>query len=192
MILLRAFIAIEIPEEIKKQIASQTAGLRQMLGRSVRWVNPENIHLTLKFLGDISPANIDSLTRALKTEFRQFLPFEISVDNLGAFPNLHRPRIIWIGLNAPADLARLQHQLEAATTRLGYAGDDKPFSPHLTIGRIREKLSTDETQALRSALENARVGPLGQFAVKSVNLFQSELKAGGPVYTCISTAVLGG
>ncbi len=192
MILLRAFIAIEIPEEIKRQIASQTAGLRQVVGRSVRWVMPENTHLTLKFLGDISSTNIDFLAQAVKTEAGQYLPFEISVDGLGAFPNVRRPRIIWIGLHAPTDLTRLQHNLETATARLGYVSDEKPFSPHLTIGRIREQLSSDDTQSLRGALENSKVGLLGNFAVKSVHLFQSELKSGGPIYTCLSTAVLGG
>jgi 2'-5' RNA ligase len=192
MILLRAFIAIEIPEEIKKQIAGQTVELRRMVGRSVRWVTPENIHLTLKFLGDISSTNIDFLAQALKTEVGQYLPFEIDIHGLGAFPNMRRPRIIWIGLNAPADLTRLQHNLETAAAHLGYVSDEKPFSPHLTIGRIREQLSSDETQSLRRALENARVGVLGKFAVKSVHLFQSELKPGGPVYTCLSTALLGG
>jgi len=192
MILLRAFIAIEIPEEIKTQIGSQTAGLRQMVGRSVRWVSLENIHLTLKFLGDISPANIEFLTQALKTEVSQYLSFEINMDHLGAFPNLRRPRVIWIGLDAPADLARLHHSLETAAARLGYASDDKPFSPHLTIGRIRDRLSAQEAQSLREALENTKIGSLGKFVVKSVNLFQSELKPAGPVYTCISTAALGG
>ena len=192
MILLRAFIAIEIPKEIKKQIASQTARLRQIVGRSVRWVSPENIHLTLKFLGDISSTNIDLLSQALNTEAGQYPPFEIDVTGLGAFPNLRRPRVIWLGLNAPADLARLQHNLETATARLGYASDDKPFSPHLTIGRTRERLAADEVQALSGALENVRVGLLGKFAVENVHLFRSELKPGGPVYTCLSTAVLGG
>lgn len=192
MILLRAFIAIEIPEEIKREIAGQTAGLRKMVGRGVRWATPDNIHLTLKFLGDLSLANIDFLAQALKTEVEQHLPFEIDVEGLGAFPNVRRPRIIWIGLKASADLARLQHNLETATARLGYIGDNKPFSPHLTVGRIREQLSSDETQALSRALENAKVGVLGKFAVKSVHLFQSELKPGGPIYTCLSTAVLGG
>jgi 2'-5' RNA ligase len=163
-----------------------------MVGRGVRWVTPENIHLTLKFLGDISSAHTDLLERALKTEVGQCLPFEIDVDGLGVFPNVRRPRVIWIGLNAPADLARLQRNLETVTARLGYVSDDKPFSPHLTIGRIREQLSSDEARALRPALENAKVGLLGRFAVKSVHLFQSELKPGGPIYTCLSTAVLGG
>ncbi|MGC1377593.1 MAG: RNA 2',3'-cyclic phosphodiesterase [Anaerolineales bacterium] len=192
MILLRAFIAIEIPQEIKRQIAGQTAELRRMVGSSVRWVTPENIHLTLKFLGEISPTNIDLLAQALKTEVGQHLSFEMNVNGLGAFPNVRRPRVIWIGLDAPPDLTRLQHHLETTTARLGYISDDKPFSPHLTIGRVREQLSSDESQALRSALESAKVGALGKFTVKSVHLFQSELKPAGPIYTCISTAALGG
>jgi len=192
MILLRAFIAIEIPQEIKRQIAGQTAELRRMVGSSVRWVTPENIHLTLKFLGEISPANIDLLAQALKTEVGEHLPFEMNVNGLGAFPNVRRPRVIWIGLDAPSDLTRLQHHLETTTARLGYVSDDKPFSPHLTIGRVREQISSDESQALRSALESAKVGAPGKIAVKSVHLFQSELKPAGPIYTCISAAALGG
>lgn len=190
--MLRAFIAIDIPEEIKKQIANQTAELRRMVGRSVRWVAPENIHLTLKFLGDISSANTDFLTQALKAEAGQHLPFEIGVDDLGAYPNLRHPRIIWIGLNAPANLGRLQHNLETVTARLGYISEGKPFSPHLTIGRVRDPISPDETQSLQSALGNAKVGSQAKFIVESVHLFQSVLKPAGPVYTCISTAVLGG
>jgi 2'-5' RNA ligase len=192
MSLLRAFIAIEIPQEIKKQIDGQTAELRRRVGRSVRWVTPENVHLTLKFLGDISSNNIDFLAQALKTEVGQYLPFEVCAEGLGAFPNLRRPRVIWIGLNVPPELGRLQYHLEAATARIGYASDGKTFSPHLTIGRIRDQLTQDESQTLRSALEGIHVGSLGKFAVKSVHLFQSELQPAGPVYTCLSTAILGG
>ena len=192
MSFLRAVIAIEIPQEIKSQIAGQTAELRQSVGRNVHWVMPENIHLTLKFLGEVSSTNLDLLSRALTTEAGQYFPFEVGVQGLGAFPNLRRPRVIWVGLQVPAELARLQHSLETATSRIGYTGDDKPFAPHLTIGRVREQAASNETQCLRNALENTKVGPLGKFAVKSIHLFQSELKPGGPVYTCISTAALGG
>lgn len=192
MSLLRAFIAIDIPEEIKKEIGSQTARLSRELGRSVRWGAAENIHLTLKFLGEISSANIDFLTQALKTEASQHAPFEITVGNLGAFPNSRRARVIWIGLQAPADLGRLQHNIDAAAARLGYPVEDKPFSAHLTIGRVREQISSSEAQSLRSALENTRIGTLGTFAARFVHLFRSDLQPGGPLYTCLFTAALGG
>lgn len=190
--LLRAFIAIEIPEEIKKEIAAQTVELRRLLGHSVRWAAPENIHLTLKFLGEISSLNVDFLIQALKTEASQHPSFEITVGNLGAFPNPRHARIIWMGVDSLPALDWLQHNIEAATMRLGYPAEDKPFSAHLTIGRVREKISPTEAHSVRKALENTNIGSLGTFAAKFVHLFRSDLQAGGPLYTCLFTAALGG
>ena len=190
--LLRTFIAIEIPNEIKKQIISQTVGLRQKAARSVRWGAPENIHITLKFLGEISPAQVDLLLPMLKSEAAKYAPFEMTVDELGAFPNVRRPRIIWLGLNAPSALMNLQQSLESAVTRLGHLPDQRPYSPHLTIGRVREALSGAEMFSLQHALEAAKVNSPGTFIVKSIHLMQSELKAAGPIYTSLSTAALGG
>ncbi len=187
---LRTFIAIEIPAEIKKAIIHQSADLRRAVGRSVRWVAPENIHLTLKFLGEISPANVEMLTQTLKAEAGQHAGFEIKVATMGAFPNPRRPRVIWAGLDAPATLSRLQHGIDAATARLGYPSEDKPFSPHLTIGRVRDQISSDEMQSLRAALENTKTGALGTFTVQAVHLFKSDLQPGGSIYTCLFTARL--
>jgi 2'-5' RNA ligase len=192
MTVLRAFIAIEIPTEIKQQMIAQTADLRQKLGRSVRWVTAENTHLTLKFLGDIPPIAIDSLTRMLKEKAEQTPPFEIAVVGLGAFPNLHHPRVIWVGLNAPATLTELQKTLDAATTHPEHSPDKLAFSPHLTIGRVRQPLSDAEKHSLPEALQNTQIGWLGNFTVQSISLFQSELKSAGPIYTCLSTVQLGG
>ena len=189
---MRAFIAIEIPEEIKKEIASQTVELRRVVGRSVRWSTTDRIHLTLKFLGEISASNIEFLAQALKTEASQHASFEMTVGGLGAFPNPRRARVIWIGLQTPAALGRLQHNIEAATARLGYPADGKPFSAHLTLGRVREQISAAEAQSLQVALENTKIGILGTFAAKFVSLFRSDLQPGGPVYTCLFTAALGG
>lgn len=193
MTLLRAFIAIEIPTEIKQQIIAQTADLRQKLGRSVRWVTAENAHLTLKFLGDIPPIAIDSLTCMLKEKAEQTPPFDIAVVGLGAFPNLRHPRVIWIGLNAPATLTKLQKTLDAATTNPEHHDPEKQaFSPHLTIGRVRQPLSDAEKRSIPDALQNIQIGCLGNFTVQSISLFQSELKPAGPIYTCLSTVQLGG
>jgi 2'-5' RNA ligase len=190
MSLLRAFIAIEIPEEIKKEIAGQTAGFRRLVGSSVRWVTPENIHLTLKFLGEISSSNIDLLTQTLKTEAGRHAAFDIRVGNVGAFPNPRRARVLWIGLDTPPALVRLQHGIEAATSRLGYPADDKAFSAHLTIGRVREHIPSVDAQSLRNALENTNPGILGTFTAKFIHLFRSDLQPGGPLYTCLFTAAL--
>lgn len=190
MSLFRAFIAIDIPPEIKQAISTQTASLRKESGRAARWVAPENIHLTLKFLGEASPANLELLAQAIQSECAQTAPFTVSVENLGCFPNPRRPRILWVGLVVPPGLSRLQRQIEATAARLGYARDDKPFSPHLTIGRAREQAAPAEIQALRSLLERTTVVSLGTFTVEQVHLYKSDLKPEGPVYTRLATARL--
>lgn len=192
MSLLRAFIAIDIPPEIRQAISSQTASLRKETFHAARWVDVKNIHLTLKFLGEISGANLDLLTRTLRAECEQTAPFTVSVKGLGCFPNLRRPRVAWIGLAAPPKLNRLQRQVESAAARLGYPPDDKPFSPHLTIGRVREQASPIELQTLRSLLEQTTIPSLGAFTIEEIHLYKSDLKPEGPDYTRLATARLKG
>lgn len=183
MDLLRAFIAIEIPSEIKKAIATQTASLQKSAGRMVRWVTSENTHLTLKFLGELSTTNVSLLSQALQAECSQQPPFLITVKGIGCFPSLHRPRVIWVGLQAPPDLMRLQHRVESAAARLGYEPEDRPFSAHLTIGRVREQASQSEMKQLEAGLAVMQIGELGSFTARSVILFKSELRPVGPLYT---------
>jgi len=191
MNLLRAFIAIDIPSEIKKAIAAQTASLQAQSGRAVRWVAIENFHLTLKFLGEVSPANIDLFSQALQLECSQAAPFEITVSALGCFPTAHRPRVIWIGLQVPAELNKLQQIIEAAAARLGFAPEDKPFSPHLTIGRVREQASSNDLKLLDASIKATSIGTLGTFTAREVVLFKSDLQPAGPVYSHLFGAKLG-
>jgi 2'-5' RNA ligase len=182
--MLRIFIAVEIPTGIQKAIAQSTAPLKEALpGRLVRWVAPQNVHLTLKFLGDVSPPNVERLAEALKGEAASHAPFPMSVDGLGTFPNPRRARVIWIGLEAPPALDVLRHAVEAAVARLGYAPEDRPFSPHLTIGRVGQNVSASDLQRIRTALEAVKVGVLGTFRVEAVHIFKSDLQPGGAVYT---------
>jgi len=192
MSLLRAFIAVEIPSEIHKAIEKVTAPLRGALGSSlVRWVPTDNVHLTLKFLGDISPANVEMLSQMLSVEAGQHTAFEIQFGRLGVFPNPRRPRVIWIGIQAPAGLEALQRGIEAATAKLGYPVEKRPFSPHLTIGRIKQKAGSSGIQKVRTAIEETKIGSLGSTAVTAVHLFKSDLKPTGAVYTKLHSAPLG-
>lgn len=193
MTVLRAFIAVEIPQPIKTKITTQTLELRQQVGHSVRWSDAENIHITLKFLGDVSREQVDVISSALKSQVKEYTLFELTLDGLGVFPNLRHPRIVWVGLNDPKrQLTRLQQGLEGAIVSLGHAPETKPFSPHLTIGRVREGLSEQEIFRLQNALRGAQLNFQTGFAVKAVSLMRSELKPAGPIYTCLSTAALGG
>jgi 2'-5' RNA ligase len=191
MSLLRAFIAVEIPSEIHQAIEKKTARIQAALNSSlVRWVPASNIHLTLKFLGDISPANVELLSQMLSVEVSQHQAFEMTFEGLGAFPNPKRPRVIWIGIQAPAVLEALQHGIEAAAATLGYPVEKRPFSPHLTIGRVKQNVSSTGMQKIRIAMEETQVGSLGTTRVVAVHLFKSDLKPTGAIYTRLFSAPL--
>lgn len=191
MSLLRAFIAIEIPTGIHQAIEKKTASIRATLNASlVRWAPAENVHLTLKFLGDISPANLEMLGQMLSAEVSQHRTFEMEFGGLGAFPNPKRPRVIWIGIQAPAGLDALQHGIGAATATLGYPNEQRPFSPHLTIGRVKQNVGSAGIQQIRTALDETKVGSLGTVQVSAVHLFKSDLKPTGAVYTRLFSAPL--
>lgn len=190
MSLLRTFIALEIPQELQQIIYKETAHLRNRIGALVRWVPSGNMHLTLKFLGNISPANVDIVTQMVRAEADSCQPFVMQVGGLGSFPSPKRPRVIYIGLQAPAELVALQHGIESATSRLGYESEERGFSPHLTLGRVRQNISASDQQKIRGALEEMKIDSLGSARVDSVHLYNSELKPTGPVYTRLFTAPL--
>lgn len=191
MSLLRAFIAIELPAPTREAIRRETAALKGALGKDlVRWVPPENLHLTLKFLGEIPPVHVEFVGQMLAREAAAFAPFEMQVAGLGAFPNAKRPRVIWVGLGAPAPLGSLQRAVEAGVRRLGYEDEGRPFSPHLTLGRVRQNLPAAGLEGIRRALESAQLGAIPAARVEAVHLFESALEPGGSVYTKLSTASL--
>ena len=191
MSLLRTFIAVEIPPHVQKKIQQETEPLRKAIGASlVRWVPVQNIHLTLKFLGDVSPASVDSLTQMLRTEADACLAFDMPISGLGSFPSLRRPRVLYIGMQAPAELEALYRGIESACARLGYESEGRDFSPHLTLGRVKQDAGALDQQRIRRALEETKIDSLGTARVNSVHLYKSDLKPTGSVYTQIFSAPL--
>jgi len=193
MSLFRAFIAIEIPPKIQQAIHKAISSLRGEVGELVRWVPPDNIHLTLKFLGDVSLARVEQLTQMLRAEADSCPAFDIHIGGLGSFPSLKRARVIYIGIQAPAELEALVRGIESASRKLGYESDAngrRGFSPHLTIGRVNQKISASEGQKIRRAIEAAKIDSLGTARVDSVQLYKSELKPSGSVYTKLFSASL--
>ena len=199
MSLLRTFIAVEIPPQIQKQIQQETEPLRKAIGSSlVRWVPAQNIHLTLKFLGDVSPASVDILTQMLRTEADSCPAFDMHISGLGSFPSLRRPRVLFIGIQAPApkrasglcELEALNRSIESACARLGYESEGRDFHPHLTLGRVKQDATALDQQKIRRALEEQKIDSLGTARVNSVHLYKSDLKPTGSVYTQIYSAPL--
>jgi 2'-5' RNA ligase len=191
MSVIRAFIAISLPPEVTQQLDLVLSGLKNKLpGGSVRWIPAKNIHLTLKFLGEVSISSQEMLTKALQAESNRHASFEISVGELGVFPSLRRPQVVWIGVEGPPELAALQHGVEAEMARLGYVPEERPFSPHLTLGRVARNASPEETHRISEMLGKTKVGFLGAFRVQSVHLYRSDLQPGGSIYTRLFTANL--
>lgn len=191
MNVIRAFIAINLSEEIHHGLEQVLQDLKSRLpGNAVRWVHAGNIHLTIKFLGDVSLASLEILTTMLQTEAVRHPPFEFSVGGLGAFPSPRRPRVVWVGVEAPLELVGLQRGVEAEMARLGYAPEERPFSPHLTIGRVTRNAGPDELRLLSSVLETYKVGFLGVTRVQAIHLYRSDLQPSGAVYTRLHSAAL--
>lgn len=190
MSLLRAFIAVEIPADIQQNVHNKTSDFRKGIGPLVRWVPAHNMHLSLKFLGDVSPKNVEFLNQMLRNEAGSIPCFELHMAGLGSFPSLRRPRVVYIGIQAPAALDALQHAIEAAARRLGYDSEERPFSPHLTLGRVRQNITALDQQQIRRAIEGTQVDYLGTARVDSVHLYKSELNPGGSIYTKLYSAPL--
>jgi len=190
MNLLRAFIAVEIPLPIRQAVNSATSDLQKEINSLVRWVPMENMHLTLKFLGDVSPSNVDMLTQMIRAEADLFHCFDFELNGLGSFPNLKRPRVIYIGIQAPAMLEALHRGIESASRRLGYESEERGFSPHLTIGRVKQNIAPAEQQTIRRALEGTKIDSLGTARVDSLHLYKSDLQSTGSVYTKLYSAPL--
>jgi RNA 2',3'-cyclic 3'-phosphodiesterase len=191
MSVIRAFIAIDLTPEITHQLGMISCQLKQdLVDVPVRWVPAENIHLTLKFLGDVSIAHMEILKEVLQTDASTHRGFSFSVGKLGAFPNFRHPRVIWIGVEAPHDLAALQRSIESSMARMGYAPEDRPFSPHLTLGRVSRNATARDTHKIGEILEASTVGFLGVNPVSAVCLYRSDLKPSGAEYSKIFTASL--
>ena len=181
---MRAFIAIEIPEHIQNQIVET----RQILRRTrlkISWTKPENIHLTLKFLGEVIEDNAANIKTALDEIATRHSPFSITVAGAGGFPIAQSPRVLWIACEElSGKLAELQLEIEAAVEPLGFPAEKRDFVAHLTLGRIR---FPRPDPALTSALESIKNKSFGTVQVNEVCLFQSQLHPDGAIYTKLSS-----
>jgi 2'-5' RNA ligase len=188
---IRSFIAIELPLEVKQALSRLQAKLKSASGAPVKWVEPGNIHLTLKFLGDISTEITGRITAALEDAARGTHPFDIGVRGLGAFPGLKNARVVWVGLTGElVKLEQLQKRIEAGLEPLGFPPEGRPFTPHLTIGRVRDYARPDNRQALGEIIAETSFEQEHKIGVNAIQLIKSQLTREGPIYSKISTITL--
>ena len=182
MALLRTFVAIEIPETIKAKLGVLQAELKHT-GSKLSWVKPNNIHLTLKFLGDTEESLIDKIICQLEKAAKDSEPFDVRIENIGAFPNLKRPRVIWVGAETVTnDLTELVGRINENLSKFGFEADRKKFSPHLTLGRVRDSRGVDEV--VKKIMEKDSFAA-GVFKVNKISFIKSQLTNQGAIYTVL-------
>lgn len=185
---IRSFIAIEVPGEIQAQLNEIINQMKPKLTGAVRWTPPGNIHLTIKFLGDVSPLKLGILLETLKLLSLKQAEFIVHIGKIGAFPSIKRPRVIWIGVNASPALIDLQQSVENETQKLGYPNEDRLFSPHLTLGRVNLHANPDTISKITETLSSVKNDQVGSFTVRHLTLFKSELKPEGAIYAPLLSA----
>ena len=177
---MRTFIAIELDEGIRSRLADAAERLRGA-GCKVRWVKPDRMHLTLKFLGEIDPSALDAVALAMATAAEGGAPFRIQVAGLGAFPPRGAPRVVWAGVrDAAGALAEVHKRLDEALGVWGFERETRAFRPHLTLGRVKERRGSER---LRAVLEEQAGAEFGVQGVRELVCFRSELSPHGPTYT---------
>lgn len=180
---MRAFAAIDLPEALRAELGRRQALFRSSLVKvqedgniGVRWVHPEGIHLTLKFLGELPEIKSAQVIAALSA-LGAFPRFNVEIQGFGFFPDSRKPRVFWVGVIAPPSLAELAARVDAAMAKLGFSPEKRNFSPHLTLARFN---TTRPQASLESLARECGASSIGQFEVHEFSLFESRLRAGAP------------
>ena len=188
----RSFIAIELPDGLKLELSQLEARLKLGEQPWVKWVDPYGIHLTLKFLGNVIANRLGDITGAMGAAAQGIPPFRLEVKELGVFPNLRRAQVAWVGISGEVDkLGQLQQRLESNLAPLGFAPESRPFTPHLTLARLRNQASPDERQRFGQLIGSTKFESAHAIEVDAINLMRSQLTREGAIYSRISSVGLG-
>jgi 2'-5' RNA ligase len=191
---IRSFVALEVEEPARSALVAYLAELR--VAEGVAWTRPENLHVTLKFLGSVAPDRLGELTEPLAAVARGCAVFPVAYAGVGAFPSLVRPATLWVGAEASA-LGPLARGVDEASARIGVAREERPFHPHVTLGRVRghgnrRGRPPRPPETLRAALDAARVRAFGIVPARALVLFRSDTEPGGARYTPLARFAFGG
>jgi len=183
----RLFVALEIPAAVRDNLAAQIKELRDLpaprADKRLRWVRPENLHVTLKFIGEVEAAKLDGIRSAL-TAIGLHAPVELHLRGLGFFPDERDPRMLWVGLNASGNLPVLARAIDRALEGQGIARDERAFTPHLTLARFASRGLPEKP---RAAIQDNSQREFGAFQAREFHLVQSQLKPSGAEYTTLAS-----
>ena len=180
---LRLFVALELPDSMKEALAETMDELRSRGATPLRWVRPEGIHLTLKFLGNVSPARLPNVEAALVKAVPAPFAISLTLEGLGTFGGPNRTRVVWVGVGGQTqELAGLARRIDEALAGAGFAREDRPFAAHLTLARVPDDASPAERRRLHEIVQSVQPPSLDPVRFTEVSLMQSTLQRGGAVY----------
>jgi 2'-5' RNA ligase len=187
---LRTFIAVPLDKPVRDRIIALQESLART-GTDVKWTEPENLHVTLLFLGEVDDRAVIDVCRRVAEVCQRHAPFTLDVETAGCFPNPRRPRVLWVGVGAGTqEVCALHDGLEPPLLELGcYRREERQYTPHITLGRVKSERPTDK---LALALARHADWKGGTVAVRELHVMSSQLTPKGPVYTVMSRAKLGG
>jgi len=192
---IRTFIAIELPSPAQTGLSDLQNRLKTVLPpRTVRWVPAGNIHLTIHFLGDIPTGQTDTVTSLLQAAAAQIEPFSLQITGLGCFPHIHRPRVIWAGVQGQTTLLKNLHKMLGDSLKaINFSPDNHPYNPHLTIGRVKKQIPTRQLKQLAESLQRTEpeIGLIANIEVTTISFMQSQLKPTGAIYTRLEQGICG-
>ncbi len=192
MDVVRSFIAIHLPADVRAELTSLEDKLKARRHPFVKWVDPEIMHLTLKFLGNVTVDSIPQIIEAMSSVAQAHYPFKLEVSGTGAFPNWQHPQVVWVGVGGESDkLNALHRDLESALSPMGFTPESRSFSAHLTLGRLRDRVTTDDRRRFAEFAQKISFEACHQFEVNAIRLMRSQLTPTGPIYSEMAAVGLG-
>jgi 2'-5' RNA ligase len=192
MDVVRSFIAIQLPADVRAELTSLEDKLKARRHPFVKWVDPESMHLTLKFLGSVAVDSIPQIVEAMSGVAQSHSTFKLQVIGTGAFPNWQRPQVVWVGVGGESDkLNALHRELESALSPMGFTPESRSFSAHLTLGRLRDRVTTDDRRRFAEFAQKIRFETSLSFEVSAIRLMKSQLTPTGPIYSELAMVKLG-
>lgn len=185
---MRLFVAVNFPIKLRRRIASATRPLRE-LSMPARWVEPEKLHLTLKFIGEVRDERVEEISEALAQATATFRTFEIRFSQVGAFPSLRGPRVVWLGVELTGDLRFVKHDLEHVFSQVGIEKETRAFHPHVTLGRVEGGARAGAFRELERLARQIQVDDT--YRVSHIDLMRSRLRPAGPEHTQLKVAPIG-
>jgi len=184
---LRCFIAIEMPDDIKTKLGMLQEELKRS-GADIKWVEHNNIHLTVKFLGSVGEKDIPQIVNIMQEICKKYKPFDLEIKGIGMFPVTRHPRLLWVGAEADEVIGNLQREIEQGMTKVGIKEEDREFTPHLTLGRFK---TTKGKESLLSIIDLHKKDSFGILNVSSIALMRSDLSPSGARYSRVAEVALG-